>query len=106
MENSTFNKPVLRWLIALQVTVAAGAITVTIVAGRQMSALIQAKNNLSQQVGLLRRQIVAQESIIKTLQSQRAQAEAERAAMVQQLLKSRYAADHVRAGINHYQRGE
>lgn len=106
MDHSWLTNRLLRRLVVVQVIIAVGAIIVTIVAGRQMSALIQTRGNLSRQVELLRRQIADQQSSIQTLQAQRAKAEGERAAIVQQLVKSRYAADHARNGINHYQRGE
>src|SRR5436305_5587642 len=100
MEHSVATPQVLRRLIVIQVIVAVVATAVTIAAGRQIIALIQARSDLSRHVSELRQQIARQETTIKTLRSERMRAEKERAVVVQQLKRSRYAADHVRLGIN------
>ncbi len=105
-ETSTGRNQNIRRLIVVQIIVAILAIAVTFIAGHQISTLMQEREDLS-------RQVAEQKSNIKNLKAARAiaeaertKAEAERAEMAQQLTRSRFAADHARRGINHYQRGE
>jgi tetratricopeptide (TPR) repeat protein len=97
---------VLPHLVKLQFVVALGAILITIGATLKISSMFEKSEKLKAQVSQLRAEVVAKEAQIRDLEKARKTALEETQLIAARLARSREAAEYIRAGINHYQRGE
>lgn len=103
----------LRRLVKTQLAIGIAAIVVTVLAAIQIASLYAESADLEARNEKLTRDVTAKETKIVELEKQielheeRArQAQSEAKILSESLSKSREAAEHVRAGINYYQRGE
>ena len=93
-------------LVKLQLVVAFGAIVITIGAALKISSMFEESEKLKAQVSQLRTEVAAKKAQIRELEKAREAAVQETQLIAARLTRSREAAEHIRAGINHYQRGE